>query len=75
MGQPRFGRRRLRPGGRAHAIENVDVRNDRRANARVLNIARDVSADDGAAGQADFLIAAGVIRMVMRVDDVPDGTR
>ena len=61
-------------GGRTHPIQNVVVRKNGSAYAGVFDIARDVGADDGAAGQADFLVTASMIRMIMRVDDVPDGT-
>ena len=57
---------------RAHPIEQSLMRDHRRALARIGDIARDVAAHDGAAEARDFLVAAGVIRMHVRVDHVAD---
>ena len=57
---------------RAHPLEHVVVRDDLRALRGVLDVAGDVAAGDRAAGLADVLVAADVIGVDVRVDDVAD---
>ena len=57
----------------AHAVENLLGRNHRRAFARAgPDIAHHVAARDRASGLRQFLVAARVIPMHMRIDDVTD---
>ena len=68
VGRPRGRReRRLLPGGRAHAVQDVFVRDDAGADARAR---AHVAAGDGAAQLPDEVVATHVVRVHVRVDDV-----
>ncbi len=62
-------RRRL-----AHALEHIVVRNDLRAFRGILNVARHVAAGNRAACFSDRLVSAGMVRIVMGIHDIANGT-
>src|SRR5260221_443512 len=56
---------------RAHAVEDIFVRNDGRAfRCRRAQVARDIASRDGVAGLAEDFISTHMIGMEMGVDDV-----
>ena len=64
VGRPcRRGSGGLRSAGRAHPVQDVLMRDDLRAFRRILDVGRNVSAGDGAARLAQWLVAARVIGM------------